>query len=211
MVKRHEIPEENGLQKQNLTDRYYGRNDPVAKKILRESAEGKGMKAPEDQSVVSDRSIREQAGKGGMDLESRSLTHKQTTLLFLGLPQCSETDVRTALIFTCPFLKPSDLRSLTVVEASRGFRPSLQSMRADEQSRLRFCQLHHSCIGRTSCRSSLRSKWGRGARKAIEGSVGEIKTKQGEEAGRGKRRSRTSASLGCPLGLGRRYEVCMYK
>ncbi|CAD6574083.1 MAG: Pre-mRNA-splicing factor slt11 [Tremellales sp. Tagirdzhanova-0007] len=89
---RHEIPEENGLQKQNLADRYYGRNDPVAKKILRESAEGKGMKAPEDQSV--------------------------TTLLFLGLPQCSDVDVRTALIFTCPFLNPTDLRSLTVVDAS---------------------------------------------------------------------------------------------
>jgi hypothetical protein len=51
--KRHEMPEENGLQKQNLVDRYYGRNDPVAKKILRQQAESKGMKAPEDQSVVS--------------------------------------------------------------------------------------------------------------------------------------------------------------
>lgn len=54
---RHEIPEENGLQKQSLADRYYGKNDPVAKKILRQSAEGKGMKAPEDQSVVSSRPL----------------------------------------------------------------------------------------------------------------------------------------------------------
>jgi hypothetical protein len=51
---RHEVPEENGLQKQNLVDRYYGRNDPVAKKILRQTAEAKGMKAPEDQTVVSE-------------------------------------------------------------------------------------------------------------------------------------------------------------
>lgn len=35
-------------------DRYYGRNDPVAKKILRQTAEAKGMKAPEDQTVVSE-------------------------------------------------------------------------------------------------------------------------------------------------------------
>ncbi len=49
---RHEKPEENGLQKQSLVDRYYGRNDPVARKIMKEQAEGKGMKAPEDKTVV---------------------------------------------------------------------------------------------------------------------------------------------------------------
>jgi pre-mRNA-splicing factor RBM22/SLT11 len=36
-----------------MQDRYYGRNDPVAKKMLREQAESKGMKAPEDKTVVS--------------------------------------------------------------------------------------------------------------------------------------------------------------
>ena len=50
---RHEIPAENGLEKQNLQDRYYGRNDPVAKKILRDNAESKGLTPPEDKSVVS--------------------------------------------------------------------------------------------------------------------------------------------------------------
>ncbi len=49
---RHEVPKENGLEKQNIQDRYYGRNDPVAKKILREKAEEVGLKAPEDPSVV---------------------------------------------------------------------------------------------------------------------------------------------------------------
>ena len=47
------MPEDNGLQKQSLVDRYYGRNDPVAKKILREQADSKGLKAPEDKSIVS--------------------------------------------------------------------------------------------------------------------------------------------------------------
>jgi hypothetical protein len=41
------------LEKQNIQDRYYGRNDPVAKKILRENAESTGLQAPEDQSIVS--------------------------------------------------------------------------------------------------------------------------------------------------------------
>ena len=41
------------MQKQSLQDRYYGKNDPVAKKILRENAESKGITPPEDKSVVS--------------------------------------------------------------------------------------------------------------------------------------------------------------
>jgi len=50
---RHEIPKEGELAKQNIVDRYYGKNDPVAKKMLREQAEIKGMKAPDDKSIVS--------------------------------------------------------------------------------------------------------------------------------------------------------------
>lgn len=51
---RHEVPQaNNGLEKQNIVDRYHGTNDPVAKKILREHAESKGLKAPDDQSIVS--------------------------------------------------------------------------------------------------------------------------------------------------------------
>jgi len=49
---RHEMPKENGLEKQNIQDRYYGRNDPVAKKILQGVAESKGLKAPEDKEIV---------------------------------------------------------------------------------------------------------------------------------------------------------------
>ncbi|WVQ86060.1 pre-mRNA-splicing factor SLT11 [Cryptococcus sp. DSM 104549] len=89
---RHEVPEENGLQKQNIQDRYYGKNDPVAKKILREQAESKGLKTPEDKSI--------------------------TTLLFVGLPACTEAQVRASLAGACPFVKPTDLRSVTIVDAS---------------------------------------------------------------------------------------------
>ena len=49
---RHEMPKENGLEKQNFQDRYYGRNDPVAKKMLQGVAESKGLKAPEDKDIV---------------------------------------------------------------------------------------------------------------------------------------------------------------
>ena len=49
---RHEMPKENVLEKQNFQDRYYGRNDPVAKKILQGVAESKGLKAPEDKEIV---------------------------------------------------------------------------------------------------------------------------------------------------------------
>jgi len=35
-----------------MADRYYGRNDPVAKKMLSAHAESKGLVAPEDKSIV---------------------------------------------------------------------------------------------------------------------------------------------------------------
>ena len=49
---RHENPENNELAKQNIQDRYYGRNDPVARKILSGHAEAHGLVPPEDKSVV---------------------------------------------------------------------------------------------------------------------------------------------------------------
>ncbi|KAL7423904.1 Pre-mRNA-splicing factor slt11 [Cryptotrichosporon argae] len=89
---RHELPKENGLEKQNFQDRYYGRNDPVAKKILGQVAEEKGMKAPEDKTI--------------------------TTLLFLALPACTDADIRTALAAACPFVQPAQVRSINLVAAS---------------------------------------------------------------------------------------------
>lgn len=50
---RHEMPEKNELSKQNIQDRFFGRNDPVARKILAGNAEKQGLQPPEDESVVS--------------------------------------------------------------------------------------------------------------------------------------------------------------
>lgn len=50
---RHEKPVDNELSKQNMQDRYYGRADPVANKILSGYADTQGLKPPEDETVVS--------------------------------------------------------------------------------------------------------------------------------------------------------------
>ena len=52
-VSSHEVPVDNELSKQNIQDRYFGKNDPVARKILSGHAENQGLKPPEDESVVS--------------------------------------------------------------------------------------------------------------------------------------------------------------
>ncbi|CAK9779473.1 cell wall organization and biogenesis-related protein [Cutaneotrichosporon oleaginosum] len=95
---RHEAPEagagpvRGGNVQQSMQDRYYGRNDPAAKKILGQVAEARGLKPPEDKSI--------------------------TTLLFLGVPQCEESDVRTALSAAVPSVEPSQIRSISIVAAS---------------------------------------------------------------------------------------------
>jgi pre-mRNA-splicing factor RBM22/SLT11 len=40
------------MSKQNLQDRYYGRDDPVARKILGGHAATVGLEPPEDTSIV---------------------------------------------------------------------------------------------------------------------------------------------------------------
>eukprot|EP01094_Clydonella_sp_ATCC50884_P029926 TRINITY_DN9560_c2_g1_i1.p1 TRINITY_DN9560_c2_g1~~TRINITY_DN9560_c2_g1_i1.p1 ORF type:complete len:374 (-),score=84.01 TRINITY_DN9560_c2_g1_i1:170-1291(-) len=50
---RHEMPPpESEMSKQNIKDRYYGVNDPVAKKML-ERAKDKKISAPEDQTITT--------------------------------------------------------------------------------------------------------------------------------------------------------------
>lgn len=115
-VCRHEMPKENETHKpsqQSLVDRYYGRNDPVAKKILSQNAESKGLKAPEDKSIVSMFAL--------TIMGSKLMILVQTTLLLLGLPQCNDSHVRASLVGACPFVKPSDMKSITIVETSRTF------------------------------------------------------------------------------------------
>ena len=50
---RHEKPVENALSHQNMQDRYYGRNDPVAHKIMATHAETQGLAPPSDPAIVS--------------------------------------------------------------------------------------------------------------------------------------------------------------
>ncbi|KAG7637882.1 putative transcription factor C3H family [Arabidopsis thaliana] len=48
---RHEMPETGELSQQNIKDRYYGVNDPVALKLLGKAGEMGTLESPEDQSI----------------------------------------------------------------------------------------------------------------------------------------------------------------
>ena len=50
---RHEQPVDSALSHQNMQDRYYGRNDPVAHKIMATHAETQGLAPPSDPAIVS--------------------------------------------------------------------------------------------------------------------------------------------------------------
>ncbi|KAF9428182.1 RNA binding motif protein 22 [Podila epigama] len=53
---RHEMPQEGELKHQNIKDRYYGTNDPVARKIMsgsRAGGAGRQVTPPEDQTITS--------------------------------------------------------------------------------------------------------------------------------------------------------------
>lgn len=48
---RHEMPETGELSQQNIKDRYYGVNDPVAMKLLNKAGEMPSLETPEDESI----------------------------------------------------------------------------------------------------------------------------------------------------------------
>ncbi|KAG9153391.1 hypothetical protein Leryth_017293 [Lithospermum erythrorhizon] len=48
---RHEMPETGELSQQNIKDRYYGINDPVAAKLLGKAGEMPSLEPPEDESI----------------------------------------------------------------------------------------------------------------------------------------------------------------
>ncbi|CAN0920888.1 Zinc finger CCCH domain-containing protein 49 [Linum grandiflorum] len=48
---RHEMPETGELSQQNIKDRYYGVNDPVAMKLLNKAGEMPSLEPPEDESI----------------------------------------------------------------------------------------------------------------------------------------------------------------
>ena len=52
---RHEMPTDpnNPLAKQNMKDRYFGTNDPVAEKMMKRAKNVKALEAPADPSIMS--------------------------------------------------------------------------------------------------------------------------------------------------------------
>ncbi|KAF4576753.1 Pre-mRNA-splicing factor slt11 [Pleurotus pulmonarius] len=91
---RHEKPENNELSHQNLQDRYHGKNDPVARKIMSTHADNMGLKAPEDQSITS--------------LFLSSLSTDST-----------ELSIRTHVVKSLPSIQPAQIKSIVHVAKSR--------------------------------------------------------------------------------------------
>ena len=52
---RHEMPTDpnDPLSQQKLKDRYYGTNDPVAEKLLKQASEMPKLSAPDDKTITS--------------------------------------------------------------------------------------------------------------------------------------------------------------
>ncbi|TFK76293.1 hypothetical protein BDN72DRAFT_830848 [Pluteus cervinus] len=91
---RHEMPVDNELSHQNIQDRYHGRNDPVAKKILSGHAESQGLKPPEDVKITS------------LFLSSLS-------------PSSTELTIRTHVLQSLPGVDPTELKSVVHVAKSK--------------------------------------------------------------------------------------------
>jgi len=91
---RHEKPTEGPLANQNIKDRYYGNNDPVARKMLRGFAAEKGLEPPEDTSITS---------------------------LFLSPlpPSTTEETLRTHLITSIPSIPQTSIKSIVYVEKNK--------------------------------------------------------------------------------------------
>lgn len=111
---RHEKPVDNELARQNMQDRYHGRNDPVARKILSTHADTQGLKPPEDVTIVrlhyflvSSRSL-------------SSCSHLQTSIFLSSLsPESTELSIRTRVLQSLPTVEPTQLKSVVHVAKSR--------------------------------------------------------------------------------------------
>ncbi|KAF5330853.1 hypothetical protein D9619_005614 [Psilocybe cf. subviscida] len=91
---RHEMPVDNDLAHQNIQDRYYGKNDPVARKIMSAHADSQGLKPPDDPAV--------------------------TSLFLSSLPATStELSIRTHVIQSLPSVQPMQLKSVVHVAKTR--------------------------------------------------------------------------------------------
>ncbi|KAG8800753.1 Pre-mRNA-splicing factor slt11 [Serendipita sp. 399] len=108
---RHEMPKDKDdpLSKQNIKDRYHGRNDPVARSMLGKFAASKGLAPPEDPSIQS---------------------------LFLTLlPQeATESSIRARIVQSLPVISPSDIRSIVHVAKTRSAFVNFTSRSAAERA-----------------------------------------------------------------------------
>jgi len=112
---RHEMPANNELSKQNIQDRFFGQNDPVARKILAGHAETQGLKPPEDESVVSTL-----LAQRLFEFRLCVSTFDQMSLFLSSLPaSATEETIRTRVIKSLPGVEPTSLRSIVHVAKSR--------------------------------------------------------------------------------------------
>ena len=116
IVFRHEMPVKNELSKQNIQDRFFGNDDPVARKILAGHAEKQGLKPPEDETVVSF----VYCAKGWSISKTQWHTYDQMSLFLSSLPaSATEETVRTRVIKSLPGVEQTSLRSIVHVAKSR--------------------------------------------------------------------------------------------
>jgi pre-mRNA-splicing factor RBM22/SLT11 len=107
---RHEMPVNNELSHQNIQDRFHGRNDPVAKKIMSAHAESQGLKPPDDETIVRSNFA------DGLPL----LILLQTSIFLSSLPvNSTELSVRTSVLQSLPSVESSELKSIVHVAKSR--------------------------------------------------------------------------------------------
>ena len=112
---RHEKPENNELSKQNIQDRYYGRNDPVAKKILTGFADSQGLQPPEDTTIV-----RPSISHLFSGIRLISFLFEKMSLFLSSLPtSATELTIRTRVATSLPSLDPSKIKSIVHVAKSR--------------------------------------------------------------------------------------------
>ncbi|PVG04009.1 hypothetical protein CPB86DRAFT_869351 [Serendipita vermifera] len=108
---RHEMPadKDDPMARQSIKDRYHGRNDPVANKLLSGYAASKGLAPPEDPTVQS---------------------------LFLTPlpPTATEDSIRAKVVQALPFLSPSDIRSIVHVSKTKSAFVNFTSRNAAERA-----------------------------------------------------------------------------
>ncbi|PWN28871.1 hypothetical protein BDZ90DRAFT_278281 [Jaminaea rosea] len=109
---RHELPVQNNLSNQNIKDRFHGRNDPVAKKMLSSAASDAGLTPPDDREV--------------------------TSLFLSSLPEgITDAEIRTWFVSNVSTLEPHQIKSITLVATSKCAFVNFRTRHAAEEAALR--------------------------------------------------------------------------